>query len=230
MKILRHILMPLTIAGSGYLILPIAYDSAMLFLHEHSSEALVRAHLRFIADERYNSELKDALLQEDIKLANQIYLVGQEQSVAFEAALVKQLEDENSFGSTLSREASGFWDGAWRGDIKSEASLAGAVVSDLIGIGDMRDLTTEFQKYPEYDSLTVGLSIVGIAATALTVSSLLNGGTTATIGVPLRFGATSIKLLRKAGKISKKFKTLMNKHIDEVIDKKVIDELNSCSK
>lgn len=225
MKILRHIILLFSIAGSGYLILPIAYDSAVLFLHEHSNEALVRAHLRFIPDERYNSELRDALLQDDIELANQIYVVGQEQSVAFKAALVKQLEDENSLGSKLSRSATDFWGGAWNEEIKSEAGFVGAFVGDLTAIGDVRDLTTEFQKYPDYDSLTVGLSIVGIAATALTVSSVLNGGTTATIGAPLRLGVTSVKMTRKTGKISKKLEALVSKHADGVIDKKVVDKL-----
>ncbi|WP_290621969.1 MULTISPECIES: hypothetical protein [unclassified Arsukibacterium] len=206
--------------------LPLAYDSASFFIHQHTSEAIVRMHMRFIPDEKYNEELSAAIDEDDIDLANQIYEIGTEQSVTFDEVLLKTLEDKNSLWSTLSRNSGQAWQGATTGDVTSGAGFAGAIASDFSGISDFRDLANELDAYPDYDSFTVGLSLVGITATVLTISSVTNVGASAVPGITARVGTTSLKVIRTSGKLSKKLEKVFTGHTDKIINKQAIDALS----
>ncbi|MCB5228127.1 hypothetical protein JAO78_015050 [Alishewanella sp. 16-MA] len=226
MKVIRFFFLLALFSGSGFVLLPLAYDSASFFIYQHTSEAIVRMHMRFIPDEKYNQELSIAIEEDDIELANQIYEIGTDQNVTFNEGLIKSLEDKNSTWSTFSRNSRQAWQGAITGDVSSGAGFAGAVASDFTGISDFRDLAIELDAYPNYDSFTVGLSLVGITATALTVSSFTNAGASALAGITARVGTTSLKVIRTSGKLSKKLETVLKGHTDKIINKQVIEGLS----
>jgi hypothetical protein len=135
--------------------------------------------------------LRSAIEDDEIDLANQIHEIGNEQNVVFDDELLKILEGKNSSWSTFNRNGRDVWSGTASGDVVSSAGLAGAIASDISGFSDFRDLANELDTYPDYDSFTVGLSLLGITATVLIVSSLTSGGVSAIPSISTRIGATS---------------------------------------
>ncbi|MGI5309961.1 hypothetical protein [Rheinheimera sp. WS51] len=227
MKRILNALFFLSLLYPGFLLYPYVSDAVLLLFKQHTSEAIVRMHLRTISDTRFNDELFITLEEDDIETANQIYAIGLEKQVIFDDQLLIRLKKANSTLSGISRTGKDLWNGISTGEVTSTASLTGAVVSGLTGVSDFRDLSTELDAYPDYDSFTVGLSLVGITATAMTVSSFFTGGTSAVGGVSARVGVTAVKGLRTAGKLSKKLERTFSKHTDVVIDKKVLSEFSA---
>ena len=225
MKIIRFLLLLALFSSSGFVLLPLAFDSASFLIYEHTSEAIVQMHMRFTPDEKYNIELRSAIEEDEIDLANQIHEIGNEQNVVFGDELLKILEGKNSSWSTFSRNGRDAWSGAASGDVVSSAGLAGAIASDISGFSDFRDLANELDTYPDYDSFTVGLSLLGITATVLTVSSLTNGGVSAIPGISTRIGTTSLKVIRTSGKLSKKLEKVFTNHSEKIINKQAIENL-----
>lgn len=225
MKVLRFIAFIIFFLGSGVFLLPLAYDSALFFVHQHASEAIARVHLRFVPDKEFNIHLKAALEENEIELANIIREIGIEQGIEFEPALISLLDKENGSWQTVSRNSRKILEGAKTGEITSGYAMAGALGSDLFGISDFRDLANEFQAYPDYNSFNVGLSLVGVVGTALTVSAIFNGGSSAVAGAPIRSFVTLLKGAKKAGKLSKKLEKFVSGHLDNIVDKNAVDEL-----
>ena len=227
MKTIRFLLFLALISSSGFVLLPLAYDSASFFIYQHTHEAIVRMHLRFIPSSQFNEQVKVAIDEDDIETANQIFEVGIEQNVVFDELLLHRLEAENSTWSTFSRNSKNVWAGATTGEVKSGAGLTGAIISDFSGISDFRDLLNELDSYPEYDSFAVGLSLLGIAATAMTVTSFASGGATAPAAVTTRVGVTTMKVVRTSGKLSKKLNKVLTGHTDNIINKKALNQLSN---
>lgn len=185
-------------------------------------------HLRFIPDEKFEQELRTAIDEDDIEVANQIHEIGIEQNVVFDEALLQRLEEANSvWSSFFSRHSKDAWNGAWHGEVKSSTGLVGSVVTDLTGAGDFRDLANELEAYPDYDSITVGLSLIGITASAVTLTSFTSGGVAAPVGLKARIAATTLKVIRASGKISKKLEKVFSGHTDKIINKKALGELST---
>jgi len=181
--------------------------------------------MRFTPDEKYNIELRSAIEEDEIDLANQIHEIGNEQNVVFGDELLKILEGNNSSWSTFNRNGRDAWSGAASRDVVSSAGLAGAIASDISGFSDFRDLANELDTYPDYDSFTVGLSLLGITATVLIVSSLTNGGVSAMPGISTRIDTTSLKVIRILGKLSKKLEKVFTNHSEKIINKQAIENL-----
>lgn len=96
-----------------------------------------------------------------------------------------------------------FAKGFFAGEIKDTPSTLGAVISDFIVVGDIRDLGIQGYRWikgEDVDEVIVALSSVG---TASSVASLSGVGTGA--GVPVEAGTVVLKALRKAGALSRKF-------------------------
>jgi hypothetical protein len=227
MKKIRFLLFLAFFASSGFVLLPIAYDSASFLIYQHTNEAIVRMHLRFIPDEKFDQELRIAIDEDDIEVANQIHEIGLEQHVDFDEALLQRLDDANSTWSTFSRHSKEAWNGAWHGEVKSSTGLAGSVISDFSGAGDFRDLANELKAYPDYDSFTVGLSLFGITASAITLTSFTSGGAATPAGIKARITATTLKVIRASGRISKKLEKAFSGHADKIINKKTLGELST---
>ena len=225
MKILRLIALVVFFSGTGVALLPLAFDAALLFIYQQGNEAIARMHLRFVPDAEFNEKLAAALNEQQVDVANQIVEIGAEHKVSFEAELIQRLEDENGTWATISRNSKNAYYAAKTGEVTSGYGLTGSVVADLTGISDFRELSKELDAYPDYDSLNVGLSLVGVAGTVLTVGSLFNSGTSAPAGVALRVGTTAIKGAKKAGRLSKKLEKVFASEIDKIINKPALGDL-----
>lgn len=225
MKILRLMALVVFFSGTGVVVLPLAFDAALLFIYQQGNEAITRMHLRFVPDAEFNEKLAAALNEKQIDVANQIVEIGAEHKVSFEAELLQRLEDENGTWATISRNSKSAYHAAKTGEVTSGYGLTGSVVADLTGASDFRELSKELDAYPNYDSFNVGLSLVGVVGSALTVASIFNGGSSAAVGIPLRVGTTAIKGAKTAGRLSKKLEKVFASEIDKIINKTALADL-----
>ena len=127
---------------------------------------------------------------------------------------VKRLEAAKTTSSTVLRNTGSFLDGFVTGDGSDSASFAGAITSDLTVVGDVRDIGTEGTKLiagEEFSRLTLGLSVVGLAATTATVAT--GGG-----GLPARIGISLLKVAGKAGTITKRFAQDVARLVGEAVN------------
>jgi len=105
-----------------------------------------------------------------------------------------------------SRSTGDALEGFVTGDGDSLAHFSGAVASDLMVVGDIRDLGEQGLAYArgeEVDQVIVALSGLGVALSAGTIASL---GAAA----PAKFGVASLKLLMRAGRIGGSLANEMN--------------------
>ena len=92
--------------------------------------------------------------------------------------------------------------GAWTGEGDSAFAMMGALATDLVAVGDLRDLIRELAFEDDPDYFIVALSSIGLTSSAMTF--LPEPVTTAT-GTALQVAVTTLKLLRKGGNLTEKF-------------------------
>jgi len=102
---------------------------------------------------------------------------------------------------TLMRSASAGAHGFMTGEGESMAGTAGAVISDLTVIGDLRDATAQAEHFlndEPVDEVMLALSAVGIG---LTGAVLATGG----IAIPVKVGVSIAKVAQRTGHMTKGF-------------------------
>ncbi|MBI1210049.1 MAG: hypothetical protein GC190_01180 [Alphaproteobacteria bacterium] len=166
----------------------------------------VRADLSAAASPgRINIKILDALERDDIEDADMYADIGKYMGYEIPADTLRRLDEAHSMSATVVRNTWEFGTGFVTGEGDSTAGLAGAVTSDLTVIGDVRDIATEGGKWltgQPYNELVIGLSMVGIAATGLTVAT--GGG-----GIVVKAGVSIMKAAKRAGKLTKEFGELL---------------------
>ena len=158
-----------------------------------------------VADAVARDDAADTMLYLDIARKAGIPLAG-----GLEAAAYAVQAREQSFDEQLSDYVSGFVTG--QGD--SLAGLGGAITSDLTVYGDLRDITLEGGRMlagEDYSPFILGLSAVGIAATAGTIAT--GGG-----GVVVKAGVSFVKFARRAGHMSAGFAARLLRLSEDAID------------
>lgn len=150
---------------------------------------------------RINIKILEALEKDDIEEADMYADIGRYMNYEIPADTQRRLEEAHSMSATVVRNTWEFGTGFVTGEGDSTAGLAGAVTSDLTVVGDVRDIASEGGKWlagQEYNELVVGLSVVGIAATGLTVAT--GGG-----GIVVKAGVSIMKAAKRAGRLTKDF-------------------------
>ena len=166
----------------------------------------VRADLSAAASPtKINIKILEALERDDIEDADMYADIGKYMNYEIPADTLRRLDEAHSMSATVVRNTWEFGTGFVTGEGDTTAGLAGAVTSDLTVIGDVRDIATEGGKWlagQPYNELVVGLSMVGIAATGLTVAT--GGG-----GIVVKAGVSIMKAAKRAGKLTKEFGELL---------------------
>ncbi len=145
---------------------------------------------------RVATEIDAALAAEDGDLAASFVALADERGIPVDTARRARVQAATAGGWLAA--AGAFATGFATGEIDDMAGLAGAVAGDLVGVGDVRDLSREGLKAlsgEETDTLVVGLSVAGLAVTGATWTSL---GAAA----PARAGLTVLKTAARAGRLS----------------------------
>ncbi len=122
-------------------------------------------------------------------------------------------ENDNAFNNTW-RSAKNMTTGFVFGESENAEQFMGAVASDMMVVGDIRDFSKETINYVndnEVDYFTYSLSALGLGATVASVATL--GGAT-----PAKGGISFLKIANKTKKISSSLLANVNKLVKNSID------------
>lgn len=152
------------------------------------------------------SEIEASLAEEDIAEAGNLVALALERGHEIPSELVeKSKESVFQFGL---RNIKDFINGARTGEATSATAIGGALAADYVGVGDVRDIYiegTHIVMGEDYDKITLGLSLVGLATVI--------PGTGA-----VDIGASVVKTANKAGKLSKPLRNHVGKLASEMVD------------
>ena len=167
-----------------------------------------------LTTDRLQNDFNAALDAEDVDLASSYLELAAQQGMLVAPALPERYRAATSPSATARRSALEFYEGARSGEGVSGAGIAGVVVSDLTGIGDVRDLIHEGQKMArgvEPDHLVLGLAAVGLIVTGATIASV-------GAALPARAGMSTIKVAARTGRISKPLAAQLGRIMNGAID------------
>lgn len=191
-----------------------AIDGVRVAASNDDPVALADARLdQSLTPARFSQEMDAALAGADADLAQSFVALGRPRGLAptpEQAARLAELQ-ARSDGKAFEDFADGFLHGA-RDD---GAAFAGALVGDLTGYGDVRDLWNEgekLQRGEEPDALVVGLAAAGLALSAVTWSSV--GAM-----LPARSGLTIVKSAQKAGRLSRPLAKALGASAAKAVDR-----------
>ena len=137
-------------------------------------------------------------------------------------SFLDKMKEENSFYNNTLKNTTNFTKGFIYGNSNDTASLIGSSTSDMLVIGDIRDIYHEGIKYKndeEYDKLTLGLASLGVA---LSTSTLLTMGATSSA----KIGVSVLKVAKKTGTLSKKFSHIIVSKLKQSANFKLLKNLD----
>lgn len=140
----------------------------------------------------FEDEVRAALAEKDPELARSIVAVANERGYSVSPDLLAQTAEAEKFSVT--ETAKEVWSGLATGNTDSPTAFAAALAADMTVVGDVKDLYGEYQRYPDWDELTVALSSAGIVAAGASYASMLSA-------LPAKAGVTLLKNAKKADKI-----------------------------
>ncbi|TKB20416.1 MAG: hypothetical protein E5V75_04930 [Mesorhizobium sp.] len=160
---------------------------------------------RLSADE-YRVSVEQALEKGDVSEAQSLVELAHDNGHEMPADLVERTR-ESPFDFGL-RNGKDFLDGAITGEVTTPASIGGVLAADYVGVGDARDAVIQGNhliRGEDYDKLTLGLSLVGLA-------TVVPGSGAMDIGFSL------LKTANKAGRLSKALRTRLGAITVRLVD------------
>lgn len=168
--------------------------------------AITEFRLNQLTTANFITEIEASLAEEDIAEAGNLVALAQERGHVIPDELVaKTKESPFQFGLRNLQE---FITGATTGEATSATAIGGALAADYVGVGDVRDAVIQgghLIQGQDYDKITLGLSLVGLATVI--------PGTGA-----VDIGASVVKTANKAGKLSKPLRNHVGKLASEMVD------------
>jgi len=152
------------------------------------------------------TEIEASLAEDDIAEAGNLVSLAQARGHEIPAELAEKTR-ESVFQFGL-RNLKDFINGATTGEATSATAIGGAMAADYVGVGDVRDVVIQgghLIQGQDYDKITLGLSLVGLATVI--------PGTGA-----VDIGASVVKTANKAGKLSKPLRNHVGKLASEMVD------------
>lgn len=157
-----------------------------------------------LSEDEYKAAVEQSLKEGDISEAQSLVEMAQENGHQLPVELVLRTQ-ENPFEFGLRN----FWDfvnGAVTGEVTNTASIGGALASDYVGVGDVRDVVIQgnsLVRGDEYNRLTLGLALAGLAATG---------------SGPIDGGFSLLKTATKAGRMSKNLVARLKEVAAKLVD------------
>lgn len=167
---------------------------------------------------QFISEIEDAIEQQDYDYAQSLYRLG----IHYGHDLSPELQQRAAATPIKLAYATGMKSmrGFVFGATDSGAALAGALVSDLVGVGDVRDFTKQGWLYAsgrDYDPFLFGISAVGLGITATTLTSF---GATGVADA----GVSVIKNAYRSGRMSKPLLKYFSKNTAKLVDMQLLKQ------
>jgi hypothetical protein len=214
-RIAASLALVIALAIMGATIAPRAFDAGMLLAAADDPVALAdHAVARMFSAAVAAREIAAALAADDPDLARSFLELARERKVAVDPLLMEKVAAASSGLATASRSIRNFARGLISGEPDDVSGLAGTVMSDLLVIGDLRDLAREGSRFAAgqpVDELILAMAWAGPLATAGTYGS-------AGVAVPVRVGLTVVKVARRTGRIGNEMAAWINQTVSEVVD------------
>ncbi|MER8983697.1 hypothetical protein [Mesorhizobium sp. M0843] len=168
--------------------------------------AISQYRLSRLSTNDYEVSIEQALEEGDVSEANSLVKLAQDNGIQLPPDLVDRAHESHfEFGLRNSKD---FLDGAITGQVTTPASIGGVLAADYFGVGDIRDAVIQGNhliRREDYDKLTLGLSLVGLA------TNVPGSG-------PIDIGFSLFKNANKAGKLSKALRTRLGAISARLVD------------
>jgi hypothetical protein len=210
------ILLTIAFLGLGVALLPRGAQSLALIAGPRDEVAVADFTLAAKRPADYERAIAAALAEQDEDLAASLLALADERGLAVAGSVRNRVAAAEA--EARSRLAGDAWNGFLFGDAQNEAALAGATAGDLTGIGDVRDLYGQAENFitgEEIDPLLAGLSAVGLGVTVATYAS-------AGMALPARSGLSTVKAVKRAGKLSPALARQLGVLAADAVDKRSV--------
>ncbi|WP_125461583.1 MULTISPECIES: hypothetical protein [Rhodomicrobium] len=202
------LLIAVCLLAIGAFVLPGAWGAGQYLLAKDDPAALTNLGLRAkLTPELLNAEMTAALDTRSQYLADSFIVLAEQERIAIPADLRKRHDDQSaSYLLPVELFAQGILDGR----CTSNAGFAGARISDMLIVGDLRDLYGQADNYRggrPIDEMVVGLAAVGLVSTA---------------AVPAHTAISAIKGAAKAGRLSQPLRGELTGILARAVDPKAV--------
>jgi hypothetical protein len=196
MRFLMGVLFGICLLALGHTVLPRGIAAAGFLSGPRDEAAATDYALSAKRSADYARAIDAAVAAKDADLASSLLTLADDRKVILPAATREKVAAAEA--DATARMGADALNGFLSGDASTEAALAGTIAGDLIGFGDLRDLYGQAENYltgAEVDPLLAALSAVGLGVTAATYAS-------AGVALPARSGLSTMKAVKRAGKLS----------------------------
>lgn len=187
----------LALAAAGTLVLPQGWQHWRLLAAADDPVALSELRLtRALSAARLDAEIESAIAARDSGLADSFIALASERGFPVSAEPQRRLQALKD--GAVTQAVADFGHGFVAGDRESGAAFAGALVGDVTGYGDLRDLALEGRKWlggEGADATVLAIAAAGLAISAATWVSF--GG-----ALPARNGLSAVKAASKTKLLS----------------------------
>lgn len=177
-------------------------------LPRQTEEESVLAEVRRAAGPgRVNDAVAAALDRNDVEDAGAYAELADHAALPFADNLRRRLADALAYELTWAARLQRCARGVFEGDMNTAISAACTLAADFTPLGDVRDIAiqgTRWAQGNEYDRVVLGLSALGLGATAFTYVS-------AGAAAPAKVGASVLKGAKRSGAVSTKLWTSLEK-------------------
>jgi len=192
---------------------PVVAAAVLAFNHSNEID-IAEYRLKNLSTSQFQAEIKTAVDEEDYGLSKDLLSLAREQGHSIPSKLAERAD--LGLSVEVYRHVKDTYRGAVDGDMSTAGGVVGAFASDMTGFGDLRDVVVEGSsavRGKDYDGLTLGLAVIGLAISGTTIASVV--ATPATGGSSLaaskvagaaNAGVSIIKNTHKLGKLTSKFR------------------------
>lgn len=181
--------------GKTLLAFAVAWPVFLGLTRESEDEAVGR-ELRASAG-KVETLLRAALDEGDLDGAAGFAALAPALGQALPAALLERLDTARAAADTPAMQARRCAEGAIAGTMTDGISVACTLAADFTVFGDLRDLVVQGSRWAagqDYDRVLIGLSAVGLGATAISAAS-------AGLAAPAKAGLSVVKAAKRAGQV-----------------------------
>lgn len=208
----------LSLAAAGSLVLPQGVQHWREVAAAENPAALADLRLAgALSAIRLDAEIDAALAARDMDLAESFVALAAERGLPVSAERRQKLQALKD--GAIIQAVSDFGQGFLAGDRESGAAFAGALVGDVTGYGDLRDLAVEGRKWlggEGADGTVLAIAAAGLAISAATWVSL--GGS-----LPARNGLSAVKAASKAKILSPALTANLTRTAVDAIDRPALN-------
>ncbi len=162
---------------------------------------LMAASKAAITEDYYNARVGELVAECDLATADSYVAVGKAQNLTLGAEVQQAYDDANGWGGQTICVAGQAGMGFITGEGATLSHIGGAVLSDFLVYGDLRDVSVQSYNYATGANVDEFILIISGLGLAVTAGTYLSGG----VAAPARSAVSLIKFAKRSGRLSAKF-------------------------